>query len=51
MLNEFLKEPSQCGTDEKGGKKERVENMEAKNLLKRQNTNDDLIKSIFSRRN
>src|SRR6218665_93547 len=29
MLNEFLKE---CGTKEKGGKQERVETMEAKNL-------------------
>ena len=34
MLNEFLKESSYgvCGTKEKGGKQERVENMEAKNL-------------------
>ena len=31
MLNEFLKESS-CGTKENGGKQERVENMEAKNL-------------------
>src|SRR6218665_213907 len=31
MLNEFLRVVI-CGTDEKGGKQERVENMEAKNL-------------------